>query len=397
MDVLLELAHRQELEDPLLDPGQAVVVLVQVALGLHQVEGVGGGVQPGQVEDPVDVVARHRVFRRRGRDALQPGEFLVHRGPGLGAELFLGHPLAQFLEFDLVVVALAQLLADGLQLLAEEELALPLVHVLLHGGLQLVAHLHRLQPLGQLFRHPVKQVVQGHDLEDLLLDLDLQVELRTDQVGDVERVGQAVDRGHQFRRQLGGADQFLELAAQGEEQGLGLLVLDECHRDFPHPGREVGLGTGEAGDLELLGAAHEHLVEPLRRLVELVQVADHAHRVEVLLAEHVVILDLLAPARHQADHAVAEEDVVDQLLGGVARHLQGKAHARVEDKAVQRQDGQGFGDVQPGGVDLPRLGLLFLSGMLFVFHIVQAPGVMLIVTRPFLARLGRVTARMPPL
>ncbi len=96
----------------------------------------------------------------------------------------------------------------GLQLLAEEELALPLVHVLLHGGLQLVAHLHRLQPLGQLFRHPVKQVVQGHDLEDLLLDLDLQVELRTDQVGDVERVGQAVDRGHQFRRQLGGADQF---------------------------------------------------------------------------------------------------------------------------------------------------------------------------------------------
>lgn len=64
---------------------------------------------------------------------------------------------------------------------------------------------------------------------------------------------------------------------------------------------------------------------------------------------------------------------------------------------MQRQDGQGFGDVQPGGVDLPRLGLLFLSEMLFVFHMVQAPGVMLIVTRPFLARLGRVTARMPPL
>ena len=395
VDVLFELAHRQELEDPFLDLGQTVVVLVEVALRLHQIKGVGGRLQPGQVEDPVDVVARHRVFRRRRRDALQPAEFLVHRGPGLRAEPFFGDPLAQFLEFDLVVVALAQLLADGLQLLAEEELALPLVHVLLHGGLQLVAHLHRLQPLGQFPGNAVEQVVQGHEFEDLLLGLDLQVELRADQVGDVERVGQAVDRGHQFRRQFGGIDQLLELAAQGEEQGLDLLVLDELHRDFPHPRREVGLGTGEAGDLELLGAAHEHLVEPLVRLVELVQVADHAHRVEVLLGEHLVVLDLLAPARHQADHTVTEQDVVDELLGGVARHLQGKAHAGVEDKAVQRQDGQGFREIQPRGVDLLLRRLLRVFGVLFVFHIFQAPGFMQIVTLPFRARLGRVTASMP--
>jgi hypothetical protein len=55
-----------------------------------------------------------------------------------------------------------------------------------------------------------------------------------------------------------------------------------------------------------------------------VQIADHADCIEILRTEDIVVADLLAPARHQSDQAVAEQDVVNQLLGGFAGHLQGK-------------------------------------------------------------------------
>ena len=60
----IELAHRQILEDAPLDLGQAVVVLVQDAPRLGNVDGVLARLRPGQLDQPVQIGAHHRVLSR---------------------------------------------------------------------------------------------------------------------------------------------------------------------------------------------------------------------------------------------------------------------------------------------------------------------------------------------
>jgi hypothetical protein len=60
----LELAHRQEFDDPLLDLLQAEMVRIEGLLGLDDIEIVGGGDLPGQIKDPFQVIARYCVLRR---------------------------------------------------------------------------------------------------------------------------------------------------------------------------------------------------------------------------------------------------------------------------------------------------------------------------------------------
>ena len=230
-------------------------------------------------------------------------------GQQFGRDLF-----AQLAHLGLFVVLFAQLLADGLQLLPEKEFPLAFIHVFFHGILQLSAHLHGRHALVQFAGHPVQQIGQGAGFQNLLLHPDLQVELGADQIGHVEGVGQAVDRGHQFLWQFGGADQFLELAADIVEQGLDVFVFHQLHGQFVHPGLEVGLALQDGIDGKLVRAAHQDLVGAFLGLVELVHITDHAHLVEIFRSQDVVIADLLLFAGYQTDEPVIEQYIVDQAL-----------------------------------------------------------------------------------
>jgi len=64
--------------------------------------------------------------------ALQPVELVLHLGRHLLRHAGVSEPLA--IGGDDVVAALAQLLLDGLELLAQDELALVLLHPLGHLG-----------------------------------------------------------------------------------------------------------------------------------------------------------------------------------------------------------------------------------------------------------------------
>ena len=291
---------------------------IEILFSLIQVKGIFGRISPGQIKNPVDIVARNRVLGAGWRDALQPGQLLVDHSPRLGREPLFGHLIFQLLDLDFIIIPLAQLLADGLQLLPKEKFPLPLIHVFFHGGLQLIAHLHGFKTLGQLGGHPVQQIVQRCDFQNLLLHIDFQVQLRTDQIGNIEGVGEAVDCGDQFLGQFRGADQFLELAADVEQQRLDFFVLDDFHRDFGHLGPEIGRRIDKFTDRDLFGSTHQDLIISFRGLVQFVQVPDHAHLVQILGAENVVVLGLFAAARHQSYQTVAEEHIVDQLLGRIA-------------------------------------------------------------------------------
>ena len=141
----LQLQHGQVIQDAVLHLFQIVVIFVQnLGRALHVHLRARGDV-PGQVGHPLQVGARHAVFRRCRRHARQPVQ-LAH---GLGLHFF-GHAggfqlFAQFLDIALRIVALAQFLLDGLQLLAQIELALALRKLALHLRLDLPAQFEQFQ------------------------------------------------------------------------------------------------------------------------------------------------------------------------------------------------------------------------------------------------------------
>ena len=136
----LQLAHGQVLEDAVLHVAQAVVVLVEDARRLVHVEPVLGLLAPGQLEDGVQPGPDPPVLGVLLAHPLELVDLAVDR---------LAHGLGQVALLDLapvvvgrVLVAraeLAQLLADGLQLPPQQELALGLLHALLDVGLDPLA------------------------------------------------------------------------------------------------------------------------------------------------------------------------------------------------------------------------------------------------------------------
>ncbi|MNK67791.1 hypothetical protein D3C87_871360 [compost metagenome] len=116
--IVLELVDRQVLEDSLLDLGEVVMVLVQDLPGAGDVQVIRSRAVPGQVHDPVEVGPDDRMLGGAGRQALQPSEFALGFLEGLGRRGGLGQLLAQLRDFRLALVALPELLLNGLDLLA---------------------------------------------------------------------------------------------------------------------------------------------------------------------------------------------------------------------------------------------------------------------------------------
>ena len=135
----LQLQHRQVIQDALLHLFQVVVIFVQDFGGAFHIDMRARRNGPRQAGHPFQVGARHAVFGRCGRHARQPVEF----AQGLGLDRF-GHAggfqfAAQFLDIAVGVVAFAEFLLDGLELLAQVELALVLRQLSLHLGLDAAA------------------------------------------------------------------------------------------------------------------------------------------------------------------------------------------------------------------------------------------------------------------
>ena len=144
-DVAAQLRDGEVLDDPLLDLLQVEVVLVQHLTRVREIEVVLRRLRPGQRQDPVDVGADHAVLGRGSREALEASQFAVDGLARLLRQVGRLDPLAQLADLRLLGVALAELLLDRLHLLAQEELALALLHLRLDLRLDLGAELEDLQ------------------------------------------------------------------------------------------------------------------------------------------------------------------------------------------------------------------------------------------------------------
>jgi hypothetical protein len=165
----IELAHREVLEDAPLHLGEAVVVVVEDAPRLVDGDRLFLGQCPWELDQPVEIRAQHRRLGRLLGHLRQARQLLARMLLD-----FLGHAglrdlLAELRHFRRVVVALAQLLLDGLQLLAQQHLAL----APFEAPLRLLADLLR-QPLDfdaahEEREHAVKTRLHVERLEEVLL------------------------------------------------------------------------------------------------------------------------------------------------------------------------------------------------------------------------------------
>src|SRR5215211_6325733 len=119
-----ELAHGQVLEDAVLHVLEAGVVGVQDPPGLGDVQGVLGLLAPGELGHGVEPGPDPAVLGALLAGPLQPADLALDGGPDALGHLALGDLGPVGVDAVLAVLALAELLADGGQLLAEDELAL---------------------------------------------------------------------------------------------------------------------------------------------------------------------------------------------------------------------------------------------------------------------------------
>ena len=96
---------------------------------------------PGQLGDPFEVGADDLRLHRLAARALEPAELALDLGARLLGELELGELLAELGQLSRLLVVVAELLLDRLDLLAEVHLALALAQLLLHLRLDLVLRL----------------------------------------------------------------------------------------------------------------------------------------------------------------------------------------------------------------------------------------------------------------
>jgi hypothetical protein len=137
-----------------------------------------------------------------------------------------------------VGLALAELLADGGQLLAQQELALALLHPFPHVRADLVGHLD----LGEMLAGP------GDDGLEALVDVGRLQQLALAVVGQVRRVPGRVRDGARIGHGVHGVDDLPRLATLEQRDDKALVLLSEL-------ARTVADRLGDRLDLDPQGGA----------------------------------------------------------------------------------------------------------------------------------------------
>ena len=245
--------------------------------------------------------------------------------------------LAQLVGLALALVLLAQLLLDGLQLLAQIVVALRLLHLVLHLGLDLGAQLLHLDLLGQVLVQQLQPLHDARRLQQLLLVVGGQEGQRGgDKVHQPARLLDVRRNGPQLvgeRRRLG--DNLLELrddvAHQRLEAGAGRR-LDILQRlDLGHHER---LGLRVAHQPDPLHAFGKHKTALVGHAHDLVHRGQRAHRVHVVgLGRVQARIEL---RRHNNGPLLAQR--LDQLDGAFPAHGQGKNGMGKQNRIPDRQN-----------------------------------------------------------
>ena len=176
---------------------EIVVVLVEDLARRDRIQPIRRRHRPGHVEHPVDVGADHLVLGRGRRHPLEAVDFAAGDGGDVVRQLRVGEPLADLLRFRLL--ALAELVLNRLELLAQVVLPLRVGHLLLRRRLDLALQLEQ----RDFPRQRVGDRLQLGDrivgFENPLLLVGLDVEQARQHIRQAQRI---VDAHHQAAQLL---------------------------------------------------------------------------------------------------------------------------------------------------------------------------------------------------
>ena len=191
--LLAELRHGDVLDDSVLDVVEARVVGVEHLACVLGIQPLLGALAPRDGEQPVEVVANHARLGRLVAHAVEPRELLL----GL-LEHVLGHlglgDLPPVLLDDRALV-FAELLADRVELTAQDVLALLLLDAGLDVLLNAPPHLHESEALALQLEGELEPLTHVDRLEQVHLLLEGQVGGVAGGVGERAGLGDRADEG----------------------------------------------------------------------------------------------------------------------------------------------------------------------------------------------------------
>ena len=244
--------------------------------------------------------------------------------------------LPELRGLGLLLVHLTELLLDRLELLAQEELALSLLHLRLDLRLDLRADRDQLELSRQQLREPPKPLRHAELLQQLLALFRLDPQGAGDHVGELGGILQVGDRHLELLGQVGHLlddprERALHVAEEAFELGGGRDVVGY----LLDAGHEVGLRLDEFAEPDPLGPVNE---DAKRAVGHLHHPGDGACDPDVvdLVRPRVVGLRVAGRSHHQ--HPVSGEHVVHELDRAVLADGQGGEDVGEGDAVLQRKD-----------------------------------------------------------
>jgi hypothetical protein len=239
----------------------------------------------------------------------------------------------------------SQLLLDGAELLAQEILALGLVHFLL--GLVLNPGLdgQQLEFLVQILVDLFQPGLGLHDLEQLLGLFHVHPDVGRDQVAEPSGVGNALQHHDQVRaHHLAQLDDFFEVLLDRPHQGLHFQGELAGRRLGQHldPRKIRGRGLGELLDPGPGQALDQDLDPAVREFEHAHNHGGGAHRIDAF-GLGVFFGHLLLGA--EQDHAVLAQRVIHRGHRALPAHEQGQDHERKDHHVPHRKQRQDLGNL----------------------------------------------------
>ena len=246
-------------------------------------------------------------------------------------------------ELRLLGVALAELVLDRLQLLAQEVLPLGALHLGLDLGLDLRAELDDLELPVEDDRGLAEALLDIELLEQQLLLLGLEPQRRRDEMAESARVLDVRGGERQLLGQVGQlADDPREERANVLRQRLQLARLAQDVGHLFEPPDQVRLRADALLQLDAAQALDEDALRAVGNANHLLHDCSGADVEEVVPVRH---FDLARARGDQRDEAIARDDVVDQRDRALLADRQGQHRVREDDRVLERQDGEGRGDL----------------------------------------------------
>ncbi len=256
----------------------------------------------------------------------------------------LGHArgldlVAQLVDLGLLRVVLAQLALDGLELLAQDVLALGLVHLRLDFGLDAALQLEDLDLVREEVGDELETLDDVDRLEQLLALLRAHVGAVGDHVGQEPGLSDVAGRDGGFgRHRRAVRDVLLDLGLDRAHEGLHLETVGRLILDDFDGGAQVGTGLREAVQLQARLALDDRANGPVLQLDDLGDLGQRADGVQ--LGGIVDLLLLRLALGDERDRSALGDRGVERVDALLAADLERDDHLREDDGLPERDEGQ---------------------------------------------------------